>query len=78
MKVKILVHNGMKEPFFVDSRKLDGGIYSTNLPSIYSLDETIQKLDDVSLKYFGENSVNFRNNLKQCELKIYELKEVEQ
>lgn len=73
MKVKILTYNNI----FVDTRKLDEGIYSTDLPSLYNLNETIERLTNLSIKYFGERSTNFINNLKQCDFKVYELKEIE-
>ena len=58
---------------FVDENRLEQGLYSTNIPKLHSIDETIDNLIERVLSIRDINGFSFVNetyieNLKNCEL----------
>jgi len=58
---------------FVDENRLEQGLYSTNIPKLHSIDETIDNLIERVLSIRDINGFSFVNetyieNLKKCEL----------
>ena len=73
MEVKILTtHNGL----FVDTNRLNNGIYTSQKPTIYATDETI---DNIVSRLEGEWPFllkNYVKNIKRCKLTRYEIKPI--
>lgn len=57
---------------FVDYKRLESGVYTTEMPSLFPIGTTIENLVDVlqamPLHVIGFNSEKFIENLKHCEL----------
>lgn len=68
-KFKVLMYNG----FYVDIRLIEGGIYSSYIPCIYSKDKTIESLIEDGRRVKDMTGAEFITeeyfeNLKLCQL----------
>lgn len=69
--VKVLMYNGM----FVDTSRLNYGIYTSLMPSIYNIDTSIQQLSD-RIKELRPDYTDYVDNLSKCQLIEFELKQL--
>jgi hypothetical protein len=78
-KFKTLTYsNGLFVDFVDEQRLFDGrGLYLTPKPTLHDLNETIEGLGQKWMEYYkalGRYSINFMDELNQCELKTVEIK----
>jgi hypothetical protein len=68
-KFKVLMHCGV----YVDMTRLEKGIYASNMPYLYDLDNTIEDIDKVARRMVNISGNQFLNekyfeNLHKCKL----------